>query len=401
MKVVLLAAALTFLVACGSGAGSSGAGLTSSTTIGSVRVQESTASSGQLGGFASLRAAAASVSSDCAETAGAGLPQVITPSGLNSGIALWQGPVVYAAAQYVIDRAGANVATGTFSSQGLRMSLPHDALPIGLWPCRTPVVFYLGTRGYLWMKPLTAKHGQRLGRILNRAAFDSHGRLVQVEGMTIHYLGGPTVTPRGLPTKGWRIERLAPSPRQQSLFLAEVEKPGCTGASGTTGRLYVISPRGNRQLATYDSCGNPPLAVWSQDGSKIFWTTYRSGPVVTRLHISDSAGRHTRILTSIKRNVPYALWSPDGRTIAYTSQGDLAQAADINSATRAAHALTHIRWKPTPPPRQPPRAEVVGWSPDGNTVLILRAQPNARRTTIEATAANGGPPHTLIQLKPS
>jgi hypothetical protein len=279
---------------------------------------------------------------------------VITPSGLNSGIALWQGPVVYAAAQYVIDRAGANVATGTFSSQGLRMSLPHDALPIGLWPCRTPVVFYLGNRGYLWMKPLTAKHGQRLGRILNRAAFDSHGRLVQVEGMTIHYLGGPTVTPRGLPTKGWRIERLAPSPRQQSLFLAEVEKPGCTGASGSTGRLYVISPRGNRQLATYDSCGNPPLAVWSQDGSKIFWTTYRSGPVVTRLHISDSAGRHTRILTSIKRNVPYALWSPDGRTIAYTSQGDLAQAADINSATRAAHALTHIRWKPTPPPPSHP-----------------------------------------------
>jgi len=401
MRIVLLAAALTLLAACGSGAGTSGASLTSSSSIGAARTEENGASSGPLGGFASLRAAAASVSRGCMETAGLGLPQLITPGGLNSGIALWQGPVVYAAAQYVTDRAGANVIAGAFSSRGLRMSLPHDALPIALWPCRQPVVFYLGNGGYLWMKPLTAKHGRRLGRSLTRAAFDSHGRLAQVVGTTIHYLGGPTMRPRGLPTKGWRIERLAPSPRQQSVFLAEVEKPGCDGASEGTGRLYVISPRGNRQLATYDSCGNPPLAAWSEDGGKLFWTTYGSGPVVTRLHVSDSAGRDVRILASIKRNIPYALWSPDGRTIAYTSRGDLAQVADVDVATGSVHALTHIQWRPTPPPRQPPRATVVGWSPNGKTVLIVNAQPNARRTTIEAVDATGGPPHALIQFKPS
>jgi len=327
MRIILLAATLTLLAACGSGGGSSAA------------------SSVPLGGFASLRAAAASVSGDCAQTAGAGLPRVTIPSGLNSGIALWQGPVVYAAAQYVTDKHGANLAAGAFSSRGLRMSLPHDAQPIALWPCRAPVVFYLGNGGYLWMKPLTAKHGQRLGRILTRAAFDSHGHLAQIEGTTIHYLGGATITPRRLPTTGWRIERLAPSPQQESVFLAEVEKPGCTGASQDTGRLYLISPRGNRELATYDSCGNPPLAAWSEDGAKIFWTTYGSGPVVTRLHVSDSAGRDGRILTSVKRSVGYALWSPNGRTIAYTSQRDLAQVADVDVATGAVHALTHIHWK--------------------------------------------------------
>jgi hypothetical protein len=383
MRIVVLAAALTLLVGCGSGGGSS------------ARY------SVPLGGFASLRAAAASVSGDCAETAGAGLPQLITPSGLNSGIALWQGPVVYAAAQYVTDRAGANVAAGAFSSRGLRMSLPRDALPIALWPCRKPVLFYFGNRGYLWMKPLAAKHGQRLGRILTRAAFDSHGRLAQIEGTTIQYLGGPAITPRGLPSTGWRIERLALSPRQQSVFLAEVEKPGCTGASEDTGRLYLISPRGNRQLATYDSCANPPLAAWSEDGAKIFWTTYGSGPVVTRLHVSDSAGRDVRILASIKRSVGYVRWSPDGRTIAYTSQGDLAQVADVDSATGAVRALTHIQWKPTAPPRQPPRAAVVGWSPNSRIVLIVHARPNGRRTTIDAVAARGGRPHALIQLKPA
>ena len=160
----------------------------------------------------------------------------------------------------------------------------------------------------------------------------------------------------------------------------------------------MISPGKSRKLATYDSCGNPPLAAWSQDGSKIFWTTYGRPPVVTRLHVSDSSVGAGRTLATVKRDVGYALWSPNGEMIAYTCRGDLSQVAVVKVTTGAVQAVTHIRWKPTPPPRQPPGASVVGWSPNSQNVLILDAKPNGRGTTIEAVGPDGDHPRILIRL---
>lgn len=341
-----------------------------------------------VGGFGSLRSAAESVARGCAMTAGAGLPPLIAPEGAQWGFALWlrasRRPVVYSESRFVTDRAGTNITTGVFSSSGLRVSL-GNAWPVALWPCQEPVAFYLLNRT-LWMqgrgKPVS------LGRVPVNPVFDSQGRLA-----------GP---PRS-PLPGWRVARFAPSPQQPlvvrkpAVFLAEVEKPGCT--STADGRLYVISPSGSTPIAAYSACDNPPLAGWSPDGSKFFWTSYSGAHGLTQIHVSDSSGGHSRRVATVDGQVLYALWSPDGKTIAYTYQRGLDQVAVVRVATGTVRTLTHVHWKPPPPPNQPPAAAVVGWSPTGKTVLIFSAATNSGRTTIEAIPATGGRPRILIQLK--
>lgn len=344
---------------------------------------------GSLGGFSSLRAAAASISGGCAKQAGLGLPPVIAPGGGGGSFALWtRQPLVAAVASYGTDRAGTSVDVSLASSRGQRVVLSNDILDLlALWPCRRPVAFYSENRGQgnkLWMQALGARGPVSLGKFAAaNPVFDSHGTLVE---------------PPRSPLSGWRVARFAPPPGYPSVSLAEVERDCSTGTGEDTGRLYVISSAGKRKLSSYDSCSNPPLALWSPDGLQLLWASYGGHPVRTTFHVANGTGGAARTLATVKGNVSWALWSPDGHTVAYTDSTASTQVAEIDVRTGAVRHLTHISWTPTPPPRQPPYARVIGWSPDSKNVLMLVAAPNGAETSVESVPATGGTARVLIRL---
>jgi hypothetical protein len=344
--------------------------------------------SGPLGGFASLRDAASSVSKGCAKTAGLGLPQLTVPGALPGGFAFGVRDSVDAAVSYVTDRKGTFSATALASSAGPKQPLENDAELVALWPCRRPVAFYFGYPNgrELTMWALGAPHSVSLRKVTTtNLVFDSRGKVV---------------TPPASPLHGWNVARFSPSPRQPSTFLAEVER-NCTSTpeGADSGRLYVISPAGSRQLASYDSCSNPPLAAWSPNGSSIFWTSYSGTPVATRFHVSSVLGSATRNLGTVRGNVTYALWSPDGSNVAYSIYHASRQVGDVVTATGVIHHLTNIHWTPTRPPRQPPYARVIGWTPDSKRVLVAEAKPNGAGTSVVSVPVlGGGRSRVLIRL---
>jgi hypothetical protein len=303
-----------------------------------------------------------------------------------AGFAFGFHGAVDAAVGYVTNRSGTFLATAVASSTGKRMRLEDDAELVALWPCRRPVGFYVGGANgrELTMWALGARHSVSLGEpAATNPVFDSSGRLV---------------TPPRSPLQGWRVSRFAPSPALPSAFLDEIERDCMSGTGRDTGRLYIVAPGGATRLASYDSCINPPLAVWSANGSAIFWTTSAGHPLMTRFHVADASGGNRRDLGTVRGNVTYALWSPDGKTVAYSVYTASAQVGDVNVMTGQVIHLTHIHWTPTPPPRQPPDARVVGWSPDSKRVLIVEAKPNGAGTSIVSVPVRGPAERVLIRL---
>jgi hypothetical protein len=348
-----------------------------------------------IGGYGSLRLAAESISRGCAKSAGLGLPGLA--SGGPWGFTLWLSgsarPVVYAATPYqTLHGDKVDPAAGLFSSLGWRTSLPKDATPVALWPCKVPVAFYL-VNFHLWMQAFGPSKPAPLGRVSLSATFDSFGRWVTTSGTTIHYLYAPTVHLRGLPGKPWQTDWLAPSPSQAGSFLVEMDNNGC--AAGTAiGRLYLLTPSGSHSLTSYDACIASPVAAWSDDGSKVMWT----GGGDRNVNISDSSGQ-SRSLTTAPGPLAYALWSPNGKLIAYTYQRHgTAQVAVVSVATGRVRYLTDLRSAGDERTGQPTEAAAVGWS--SRDVLIYHQTVNAGRTTIEAVPAAGGPARVVIQLYP-
>jgi WD40-like Beta Propeller Repeat len=407
--VVLLSAA------CGSGGRDSGPGRSRGTTV-AVAAQSGT-SSGPLGGFVSLRSAAASISRQCAASVGAGFP----PGSGSLDFAVWvraRGrPLVYSLDVYATAASGERgVALAAFSSRGLLVPLGYGSVePFALWPCRPPVAFY--QRGeQLWMKVLAPARGDQktvplsmvaprnLSDPLQGLAFDGHGRVAQVRGRTIRYRGGPTLAASGIP-RGWRIERLAPSPRDPRTFVADTySSANCYQAN--LSRLYLITPKGTARLASYGECASPVTIQWSPGGSRFLWISQAdSSASRASLYVSDSTGRHRRLVhlshgqfAAIDTN---ALWSPDGSRIAYgyeTGNLQVPQVAVVDVASGAIHVLTHNHYRRLPSPYQPAEMRVLAWSPNGKELLILDQSAGPRRTVIEAIPASGGKPRVLVQI---
>ena len=347
-----------------------------------------------IGGFASLRAAAASISHDCSLTGGSGLS-----AGTDIGLGLWfadrSAPLVYAAGSYGTNPQGTAGRVGAFSSRGLAILLGkgRSSYVFALWPCRPPVLFYATKKKSLVMKVLAGRRSGRATRALggdtNSSRIDAHGRLVTLDGTTVDYSDGTTVALQGLPS-GWRIDNVWPSPRSSRALVVEVERGVCPDI-----RLYLVRPGASPKRLAASSCNGPDLVAWSPDGSRILYSTWGPG---SSTYVSDSTGHHARRLGA-NLNLRNALWSPDGRKIAYSYGGRAIRVAVIDvAAAGTSRVLTPFRWNPGEPPNQPPMARAVAWSPDGTSVAILYTVPNGAGTVVETVPARGGNPHILFRL---
>lgn len=357
-----------------------------------------------IGRFASLRAAAASISHDCAATVSASdsaLGPSIGGAAAATGLGLWSEdagvPVVYVAASYDTNNRGTTRNGGAFSTHGLSVVLGSKMgpFPLALWPCRPPVLFYDLGRWEL-MTVLTPEPSERRTVTLRGdivSSFDAQGRMVVTDGTIVHDGNVPAFVPHGLPP-GWRISQAWPSPRNSQLLAVEVEH----GAACPALRLYLANPDTDSKLLMRSSCGGdgPSLVKWSPDGSTILLAT--SGLAGGAYLVDARTGRRQRLLNG-HPDLRNALWSPDGRQIAYTygvKYGTRVAVVDLRSG--AVRSLTPIRWTPPRPPYQPPTAQALAWSPDGKDVAVLYREGNGVGTFLESVSASGGPAHVLLHL---
>ena len=129
-------------------------------------------------------------------------------------------------------------------------------------------------------------------------------------------------------------------------------------------QVYVSHPDGSglRQVSDYD----PGRLAWSRDGRLAFIGARGSGELA-HLVVVDVRARQVNILQSGLGGGTVA-WSPDGRRIAYaatTGRSDASAIYTVDTNGRDRRRLT--------PSRPPYYDESPVWSPDGKSLLFVRA----------------------------
>lgn len=271
------------------------------------------------------------------------------------------------------------------------------------WPCKTPVAIYTRPPSpNVVMTLLSHAKSQRRTIVLghfrlaggtNRdapagygnAIVAANGRIVFFSGQSIRPAGGHEFTASGLPP-GWLISALSVSPRDPSVFLADVSSnpnvPG--GCRGNTehGAVFLITPRASTRLRGYDACQGGVGTQWRPDGHAILWFVGADKP---RLFVSDARGRHLRPL--LRHPVCGALWSHDGKEIAYGYT--CRRTAVLDLATGTSHMVG--------------RGQLLAWSPDGKELALMQIHrpwygPGTPAAKIVAVPVDGGPSRLLIRI---
>lgn len=281
----------------------------------------------------------------------------------------------------------------------------HFAVWGEFWPCRTPVAIYMRPPSpYTVMTVLTSDRAQRktiaVGRFRlaegsNRNALAGYGnaivaadgRVIFFDGTTIHYAGGSEFAAQGIP-HGMQISALAVSPRDSSVFLANVVSnpnvPGGCRSNDEQGAVYLITPRGSSKLKGYDPCQGAINVQWSPDGQRVLWFLGADQP---HLFVSDGLGRHLHEL--IDHPVCGALWSPDGRKVAYGYSCMRVHVLDLSTGESHFAGAGGLR----------------AWSPDGQELALIRVHRPFYGSgfpggSIVAVPATGGQARLLMKLPP-
>ena len=132
----------------------------------------------------------------------------------------------------------------------------------------------------------------------------------------------------------------------------------CGSASDLNQDIFIVNADGNNLANLTDDLADDCELAWSPDGTKIAFTSDRSGDInIRNIYVMDADGNNVTDLTKYAAWHGCPAWSPDGRKIAFHSGDDICVIdADGNNLTRLTDGPAGD-WGPL-------------WSPDGRKIAF-------------------------------
>ncbi len=171
--------------------------------------------------------------------------------------------------------------------------------------------------------------------------------------------------------EGYSIPPMAWSPEGTHLFLM------------VSNGLYLIDVETQAITALSEAAGEDGEPVWSPDGSRLAFVSWRSGN--REIYVADLAGGGLLQLTDDPTSDTHPTWSADGRQIAFVSlrSGD----ADI-------YVVDAQGGEPVNMTQAPARDMNPTWSPDGSQIAFISNRDGNNK--IYLLDARGGEPVLLL-----
>ncbi|HEU4698410.1 MAG TPA: Ig-like domain-containing protein [Gemmatimonadales bacterium] len=125
--------------------------------------------------------------------------------------------------------------------------------------------------------------------------------------------------------------------------------------------IYVADVDGGEPRRLTQSAGDDLNPVWSPDGTKIAFASYRDGATNAEIYVAEADGSNPRRLTNDSGRDWEPAWSPDGTKIAFSSQRD----GNFELYVMNADGTDQVRLTNTSAQEATPV-----WSPDGSRIAF-------------------------------
>lgn len=133
------------------------------------------------------------------------------------------------------------------------------------------------------------------------------------------------VQPRTAPSQDYATPRLSPDGRRLAVTISENEKRDVW--------VYDL-PRGTLTRLTFDGSSRQP--IWTPDGRRLTFTSFRGGPAEIFWKPADGSGAEERLVTAQGSGVVAGSWSPDGRALTLSEFHPSTGSWDIQVFSRGA-----------------------------------------------------------------